>query len=53
MSDSLQTEEKSNPMEQGNKKQSEWMVCMETLEQIYMSPSRARQLTILPLALKL
>jgi hypothetical protein len=52
-SDSLQIEEKSNPMEQGNEKQSGWMVCLETLELIYMSPSRARQKTTLPLALKL
>jgi hypothetical protein len=51
--DSLQTEEKSNPMEQGNEKQSRWMVCLETLELIYMSPLRARQKTTLPLALKL
>jgi hypothetical protein len=47
------TEEKSNPMEQGNEKQSEWMVCLEILELIYMSPSRARQMTTVPLALKL
>jgi hypothetical protein len=40
-------------MEQGNEKQSGWMVCLETLELIYMSPSRARQMTKLPLALKL
>jgi hypothetical protein len=26
-------------MEQGNEKQSGWMVCLETLELIYMSPS--------------
>jgi hypothetical protein len=44
---------KSNPMEQGNEKQSGWMVCLETLELIYMSPLRARQKTTLPLALKL
>jgi hypothetical protein len=29
------------------------MVCLETLELIYMSPLRARQKTTLPLALKL
>jgi hypothetical protein len=46
-------EEKSNSMEQGNEKQSRWMVCLETLELIYMSPSRTRQMTTLPLALKL
>jgi hypothetical protein len=40
-------------MEQGNDKQSEWMVCLETLELIYMSPLQARQKTTLPLALKL
>jgi hypothetical protein len=40
-------------MEQGNEKQSGWMVCKETLELIYMSPLRARQKTTLPLALKL
>jgi hypothetical protein len=44
---------KSNPREQGNEKQSKWMVCLETLELIYMSPLRARQKTTLPLALKL
>jgi hypothetical protein len=49
----LQTEEKSNPREQGNEKQSRWIVCLETLELIYMSPLRARQTTTLPLALKL
>jgi hypothetical protein len=36
-SDSLQTEEKSNPMEQGNEKQPGWMVCLETLELIYIN----------------
>jgi hypothetical protein len=46
-------EEKSNPMEHGNEKQSGWMVCPETLELIYISPLRARQMTTLPLALKL
>jgi hypothetical protein len=40
-------------MEQGTQKQSGWMVCLETLELIYMSPLRARQQTTLPLALKL
>jgi hypothetical protein len=45
--------EKSNPIEQGNEKQSGWMVCLETLELIYMSPLRARKKTTLPLALKL
>jgi hypothetical protein len=50
---SLQMEEKSNPMEQRNEKQSGWMDCLETLELIYMSPLRARQKTTLPLALKL
>jgi hypothetical protein len=40
--------EKSNPMKQGNEKQSGWMVCLETLELIYMSPLRARQKTTLP-----
>jgi hypothetical protein len=44
---------KSNPREQGNEKQSGWMVCLETLELIYMSPFRARQKTTLPLALTL
>jgi hypothetical protein len=44
------TEEKSNPGEQGNEK---WMVCLETLELIYMSHLRARKKTTLPLALKL
>jgi hypothetical protein len=29
---------KSTPMEQGNEKQSERIVCLETLELIYMSP---------------
>jgi hypothetical protein len=42
-SDSLQIEEKSNPMEQGNEKQSGWMVCLETLELIYMSPLQTKQ----------
>jgi acetyl-CoA carboxylase beta subunit len=46
-------EEKSNPREQGNEKQSVWIVCPETLELIYMSPLRAKQKTTLPLALKL
>jgi hypothetical protein len=46
-------EEKSNPMEQGNEKQSGWIVCLETLDLIYMGPSLARQMTTLPLALKL
>jgi hypothetical protein len=46
-------EEKYNPIEQGNEKQSGWMVCPETLELIYMSPLQARQKTTLPLALKL
>jgi hypothetical protein len=46
-------EEKFNPKEQGNENQSRWMVCLETLELIYMSPLRARQKTTLPLALKL
>jgi hypothetical protein len=36
-----------------NEKRSGWMVCLETLELIYMSPSWARQMTTLPLALKL
>jgi hypothetical protein len=36
-----------------NEKQSGWMVCLETLELIYMSPLRVRQKTTLPLALKL
>jgi hypothetical protein len=40
-------------MEQGNEKQSGWIVCLETLELIYMSPLWARQKTTLPLALKL
>jgi hypothetical protein len=31
-------EEKSNPVEQGNEKQFGWLVCLETLELIYMSP---------------
>jgi hypothetical protein len=52
-SDSLKTEEKSNPREQGNEKQSGWIVFLETLELIYMSPLRARQKATLPLALKL
>jgi hypothetical protein len=38
-SDSLRMDEKSKPMEQGNEKQSERIVCMKTLESIYMSPS--------------
>jgi hypothetical protein len=46
-------EEKSNSREQGNEKQSERIVFLETLEIIYMSPLRARQKTTLPLALKL
>jgi hypothetical protein len=46
-------EEKSNPVEHGNEKQSGWVVCLETLELIFMSPSRARQMTTLHLALKL
>jgi hypothetical protein len=46
-------EEKSNPMELGNEKQSGWMVFLETLELIYMTPLRARQKTTLPPALKL
>jgi hypothetical protein len=45
--------EKSNPTEQGNEKQFGWIVCLETLELIYMSFLRARQKTTLPLALKL
>jgi hypothetical protein len=44
---------KSNPREQGNEKQSGWIVILETLELIYMSPLRARQKTTLPLVLKL
>jgi hypothetical protein len=36
-----------------NEKQSGWMVCLETLKLIYMSPLRARKMTTLPLALKL
>jgi hypothetical protein len=36
------TEEKSNPMEQGNKKLSGRMICLETLELIYMSPPGKR-----------
>jgi hypothetical protein len=36
-----------------NEKQSGWIVCLETLELIYMSPLRPRQKTTLPLALKL
>jgi hypothetical protein len=36
-----------------NEKQSGWMVCLETLELIYMSPLRAKQMTTLPLELKL
>jgi hypothetical protein len=50
---SLRGEEKSNPIEKGNEKQSGWLVCLETLELMYMSPLRARQKTTLPLALKL
>jgi hypothetical protein len=46
-------EEKSKPRKQGNEKQTRWMVFLETLELIYMSPLRARQKTTLPLALKL
>jgi hypothetical protein len=53
MSDYLQTEEKSNPIEQEKENQYGWMVCLETLELIYMSPLRARKKTTLPLALKL
>jgi hypothetical protein len=37
----------------GNEKQSGWMVCLETLELIYMSLLQARQKTTLPLALEL
>jgi hypothetical protein len=48
-----ETEENSNPIEQGNEKQFEWMVCLKTLELTCMSPLRARQNTTLPLALKL
>jgi hypothetical protein len=36
-----------------NEKQSRWIVCLETLKLIDMSPLRARQKTTLPLALKL
>jgi hypothetical protein len=36
-----------------NGKQFGWMVCLETLELIHMSPSRTRQMTMLLLALKL
>jgi hypothetical protein len=36
-----------------NEKQSRWMVCLETLELIYMSLLLARQKTTLPLTLKL
>jgi hypothetical protein len=39
-------------MEKGNEKQSGWMICLETLELIYMSSLGARQKTTLPLALK-
>jgi hypothetical protein len=46
-------EEKSNPIEHGNEKQSRWIVCLETLKLINMSPLRAGQKTTLPLALKL
>jgi hypothetical protein len=52
-SGSLQTKEKSNPMEQGNEKQSGWMVCLETLELIYLSPSWDRKNITLLLVLKL
>jgi D-hexose-6-phosphate mutarotase len=45
--------EKSKPMEQGNEKQSRRMVCLETLELIYMSPSGPGQKTKLSQALKL
>jgi hypothetical protein len=51
-SDSIQTSEKSKPMEQGNEKQSGRMDCPETLELIYES-LWAEQKTKLPLALKL
>jgi hypothetical protein len=44
---------KSKRIEQGNEKQSEWMVFLETLELIYVSRSQARQKTTLPPALKL
>jgi hypothetical protein len=44
---------KSNPIEQRNEKQPRWMVCLETLELIHMSPSRARKKTTLPLVPKL
>jgi hypothetical protein len=46
-------EEKSKPREQGNEKQSRWIVCLEIVELIYMSPLWARQKTTLLLALKL
>jgi hypothetical protein len=38
--DSLQTDEKSKPLEQRNEKLSRRIVSLETLELIYMSPSR-------------
>jgi hypothetical protein len=40
-------------MEQANEKQSGSMVCLETLDLIYMIPLRAREMTTLPLLLKL
>jgi hypothetical protein len=40
-------------MEQGNDKQSGWIVFLETLELIYINSLRARQKTTLPIALKL
>jgi hypothetical protein len=43
--------EKSNLREQGNENKFGWMVCLETLELIYMSLLRVRQKTTLPLAL--
>jgi hypothetical protein len=46
-------DKKSNPIEQGNEKQSRWMVFLETLELIYMSPLWARKKNTLPLALEL
>jgi hypothetical protein len=36
-----------------NEKQSGWIVCLETLELIYLSPLHARKKTTLPLGLKL
>jgi hypothetical protein len=45
--------EKIYPYGERNEKQSEWIVFLETLELIYMSPLRTRQKTKLPLALKL